>query len=102
MSLTMGSLYSLARTAGYEGHNRERVLRHLATMAEALWPTGHLDQIAQECAAAYDDGEDAAVAEHEADEARREAEAEAAGWAERERQAEADYHRLGMHRDEPF
>ena len=84
MTDTMQRLYELAGSAGYECRDRDIVLRHLQRLAEALWPTGHLDQIAQACASHYDEGEAAALADYEAQEGRREAEAEQDAWAERE------------------
>ena len=68
MTDTMQRLYELAGSAGYECRDRDIVLRHLQRLAEALWPTGHLDQIAQACASHYDEGEAAAIADHQAQE----------------------------------
>jgi hypothetical protein len=99
--MLLDKFYALAGEAGYEGRDRDIVLGHLASLVEALWPTGHLDQIAQACATHYDEGEAAALAEYEAEEARREAAAEQAGWAERERDAEIGYFQHGYHRDDP-
>jgi hypothetical protein len=67
---TMTRLYELAGAAGYEARDRDTVLSHLAAMAEALWPFGHLDQIAQACAAHYDEGLTAGVADLRAQEGR--------------------------------
>jgi len=112
--LTMGQLYSLAKTAGYEGYDRETVLNHLGTLAEALWPMGHLDNIAQECAAAFDEGADCGDAQDEEAEIRAEysgeprvdqmpdpdREAELASARAREQEAERAYYQNGYQRDD--
>jgi len=94
--LTMGQLHALAKTAGYEGYDREVVLRHLQSFAEAVWPMGHLDQIAQECARQFDEGADSGEAQDEDTEMR----AEQASERAREQDAERAYHQEGYHRDE--
>jgi hypothetical protein len=112
--LTMGQLHALAKTAGYEGYDREVVLRHLQSFAEAVWPMGHLDQIAQECARHFDEGADCGDAQDEEAAMRAEwegeprvdqmpdpdREAELASARAREQDAERGYHQNGYHRDE--
>ena len=70
MADTMTKFYELAEAAGYEGRNRETVMGHLLSFADALWPMGHLDQIGIEISDHYAKGKAAGIADYQAQEGR--------------------------------
>ena len=100
MADTMTKLYALAEAAGYEDRNRETVMGHLLSLAEALWPMGHLDQIGIELSDHFEKGQTRRGEDEWAVEAAAEARQERAAWAKREQDAERAYHQEGYHRDE--